>query len=117
MKQKVISVFEKNVRTFLRNKKAYLMPSSRHGHFHPILILLVKMVELPQQHAITTVHWLEALPLPIVAKIYALKLLVLICALLPHIGNVSKHFYGKRLTTKILLLVNLTKTLNCCIIM
>ena len=49
-------------------------------------------------------------------SIYALKLLVLICALLPHIGDVSKHFCGKRLTAKILLLVNLTKTLNCCII-
>ena len=27
-------------------------------HFHVILILLEKMVELPQQHANTTVHWL-----------------------------------------------------------
>ena len=34
------------------------MPRSRHGHFHPILILHVKMVELPQQHGNTTAHWL-----------------------------------------------------------
>ena len=40
----------------------------RHGHFYPILILPVKMVELSQQHANTTVHWFQALPLPIVAK-------------------------------------------------
>ena len=50
--------FRKNVKTCLQNKKLYLMPPSRHGHFHPILILPVKMVELPQQHANTTVHWL-----------------------------------------------------------
>ena len=30
------------------------MPPSGHGHFHPILILPVKMVELPQQYANTT---------------------------------------------------------------
>ena len=35
--------------------------------FHPVTILPVKMIELPQQHA-NTVHWLQALPLPIVAK-------------------------------------------------
>ena len=28
------------------------------SHFHLILILPIKMVELPQQHANTTVHWL-----------------------------------------------------------
>ena len=50
--------FRKNVKTCLQNKKSYLMPPSRHGHFHPILILPVKIVELPQQHANTTVHWL-----------------------------------------------------------
>ena len=44
--------FRKNVKTRLQNKKSYLMPPSRHGHFHPILILPVKMVELPQQHPI-----------------------------------------------------------------
>ena len=36
--------------------------------FHPILIFPVKMVELSQQYANTTVHWLETLPLPIVEK-------------------------------------------------
>ena len=46
----------------------------KHGHFHPILILPVKMVELLQQHANTTVHWLQALPLPIVAKSYILNM-------------------------------------------
>ena len=28
------------------------MPPSKHGHFHLILILPFKIVELPQQHAI-----------------------------------------------------------------
>ena len=32
-------------------------PPTRHGHFHPFLILAVKMVELPQQHA-NIVYWL-----------------------------------------------------------
>ena len=50
--------FRKNVKACLQNKKLYLMPPSRHGHFHPILILSVKMVELPQQHANPFVHWL-----------------------------------------------------------
>ena len=50
--------FRKNVKTFLQNKKSYLMPLSRHGHFHPILVLPVKIVELPQQHANITIHWL-----------------------------------------------------------
>ena len=67
-KQKVIGVFEKNVKTCLQNKKAYLMPPSRHGYFRSILILPVKMVELLQQHANTTVHWLQAPPLTIAAK-------------------------------------------------
>ena len=42
----------KNVKTCVQNKKLYLVPPSRHGHCHPILILPVKMVELPQQTAI-----------------------------------------------------------------
>ena len=51
--------FRENVKTCLQNKKTYLMPLSRHDHFHQILILHVKMVKLPQQHASTTVyHWL-----------------------------------------------------------
>ena len=44
------------------------MPSLRHGYFHPILNIPVKVVELLQQHANITVHWLQILPLPIVAK-------------------------------------------------
>ena len=56
-----------NVKTCLQNTKLYLMPPSRHGHFHPILILPVKMVKLLQQHAKITVHfitncWKELLP-------------------------------------------------------
>ena len=63
MKQNVIETesywrFRKNVKAYLPNKKLYLIPSSRNGHFYPILILPVKMVELPQQHANTTVRWL-----------------------------------------------------------
>ena len=50
--------FRKNVKTCVQNKKLYLIPPSRDGYFHRILILPVKMVELPQQHANTTVHWL-----------------------------------------------------------
>ena len=50
--------FQKNVKTCLQYKKSYLMLPSRHAHFNPILILPVKMVELPQQFANTTVHWL-----------------------------------------------------------
>ena len=50
--------FQKNVTTCLQNKKLYLMPLSRHGHFHPILIFHVKIVKLLQQYASTTVHWL-----------------------------------------------------------
>ena len=30
----------------------------KHDHFHPILIFPIEIVELPQQHANTTVHWL-----------------------------------------------------------
>ena len=56
-----------NVKTCLQNTKLYLMPPSRHGHFHPILILPVKTVKLLQQHAKITVHfitncWKELLP-------------------------------------------------------
>ena len=49
--------FQKNIKTCLQNKKLYLMPLSRHGYFIYILILHVKLVKLPQQHANTTVHW------------------------------------------------------------
>ena len=42
----------------LQIKKSHLMPPSRHDHFHLILILPVKIVKLPQQHANTTVHCL-----------------------------------------------------------
>ena len=34
--------FRKNVKTCLQHKKSYLMPPSRHDHFHPVLILPVK---------------------------------------------------------------------------
>ena len=70
--------FQKNVKTCLQNRKSYLMPPSRHSHFYPILILAVDMVELPQQHANTTVHWLLALPLPIVAKSSILNMVELL---------------------------------------
>ena len=50
--------FRKNIKTCLQNKKSYLVLLSRHGHFHAISILQVKIVKLPQQHASTTVHWL-----------------------------------------------------------
>lgn len=53
---KVIGIFKKNVKSCLQNKKLCLMPPLRHAHFHLILFLLVKMVELPQQHANTTVR-------------------------------------------------------------
>ena len=48
MKQKVIDAFEKNVKTCPENKKVCLMSFSRHGHFHAIVNLSVKMFELPQ---------------------------------------------------------------------
>ena len=48
--------FRKNVKMCLQNKKSYLMSPSRHDHFHPILFLSVKMVNLLQQHENTTVH-------------------------------------------------------------
>ena len=77
MKQNVseteIGVFEKNRKTCLQKKKVYLMTHSRRGHFHPILILPVKMADLPQQHS-NTVHWLQALPLLIVAKSFILNI-------------------------------------------
>ena len=50
--------FQKIVKICLQNKKSHLIPPSRYDHFHPILILPVKMVELPQQPANTTIHWL-----------------------------------------------------------
>ena len=46
--------FRKNVKTCLQNKKSYLMPLSRHGHFYPILSLHLKIVKLPKQNASTT---------------------------------------------------------------
>ena len=42
----------------------------------------------------------------------ALKLLILICAPLPHTDNVKESFYGKRFATKDLLLANMTENLN-----
>ena len=60
--------FRKNVKTCLQNKKLYLMPPLRHGYFCVNLILPENMVEVPQQHPNVTVHWLQALPLSIVAK-------------------------------------------------
>ena len=50
VKENVIGVFEKMQKHVYKTKKAYLMPPSRHHYFHPILILPVKMVEVPQQH-------------------------------------------------------------------
>ena len=50
--------FQKNMQTCLQNEKLYLTMPSRHGNFHLILILPVKMVNLPQQHANATAHWL-----------------------------------------------------------
>ena len=49
-------------------KKVYLMLPSKHGHLYQILILPLKMVKSLQQHENTSVHWLKALPLLIVAK-------------------------------------------------
>ena len=57
VKQKVIIIFKKNVKAYLQNKKKYLMLPSSHGHFNPMLILPVKMTDLPQQH-VNTVYWL-----------------------------------------------------------
>ena len=62
--------FRKNVKTCLQKKKFYLMSLSKHGHFHPILILHLKIVKLPQQHASTTVHCLQILPLPSCKELY-----------------------------------------------
>ena len=50
--------FRKIIKTCIQNKKAYLMPPSRHGHFHAISIFPSKIVELLHQHANTPVHWL-----------------------------------------------------------
>ena len=49
----------------------------------------------------------------VIPKFLRFKLLILICALLPHTGDIKENFYGKRFTTKILLLANLTENLNC----
>ena len=43
---------------------------------------------------------------------YALKLLILICALLRHIDDVKENFYEMRFTMKNLLLLNLTENLK-----
>ena len=51
-------LFQENVKTCLQSKKLYLILLSRHDHFHPILILHVNIVQLPQQHESTTIHWL-----------------------------------------------------------
>ena len=48
--------FRKKLKTCLQNKKPYLVPPSSYDYFQPILILPVKMTELPQQDANTTVH-------------------------------------------------------------
>ena len=63
LKQKVSKTesnwrFQKNLKTCLQDKKSYLMSPSRYGHFHPVVILPVKMVKILQEHADTTVHWL-----------------------------------------------------------
>ena len=63
-----IGIFKIMKKTCLQIKKLYLMSPSRYDHFHLILILPVKIVELLQQHANTTIHWFYTLPLPIVAK-------------------------------------------------
>ena len=47
--------FRRKCKNASKNKKLHLMPFSRHGHFHPILILLEKIVKLTRQHASTTV--------------------------------------------------------------
>ena len=66
------------------------MPPLRHDHFHPILTFLVKMVELPQQHANTTLSWLETLPLPIVSMSSVLNVAELLVCL-------SKHRHPRKL--------------------
>ena len=58
VKQKSNWRIQKNAKTRQQNKKAYLMPPSRHGHFHLILILHLKMVDLQQKHENTAIHWL-----------------------------------------------------------
>ena len=42
----------------MSTEKVYLMPPSKHGHLHQILILPLKMVRLLQQHENTSVQWL-----------------------------------------------------------
>ena len=60
--------FSKKYENMSIKKESVSDAAFKHGHFHLILILPLKMVELLQQHANTTVHWLQALPLPIVVK-------------------------------------------------
>ena len=63
--------FWKNVKTCLRNIKVYLGTPSRHGHFHLLLILPVKMVELRSNMPILSIGCIplcKFLSLPIVAK-------------------------------------------------
>ena len=63
--------FWKNVKTCLRNIKVYLGIPSRHGHFHLLLILPVKMVELRSNMPILSIGCIplcKFLSLPIVAK-------------------------------------------------
>ena len=44
------------------------MLPSKHGYFHPILILPVKMVELPQQYITSTLHWLHGILNPTITN-------------------------------------------------
>ena len=66
VKQKL--AFSKKSKNMSTKQESVSDATFRHGHFQPILILPVMMVKLLQQHANTTVHWLQALLLPIVAK-------------------------------------------------
>ena len=56
MKQKL--AFSKKYENMSIKQESVSDAAFKHGHFHPILILPLKMAELPQQHANTTVHWL-----------------------------------------------------------
>ena len=68
MKSTMIPVFIFVINWHFRQNVFYLVLLSRHGYFHQILILLVKMVELLQQHTNTSVNWSQILSLPILAK-------------------------------------------------
>ena len=50
--------FQKNVKTCLTKQEIVSDATFKAWPFHPILILHVKIVKLPQQHASTTAHWL-----------------------------------------------------------